>query len=261
MTSKELFLFASYHKNFPVPKASYVCPIHAGKAISKTSLPFEGDNTGDHISHLNEFYSELTVIYWVWKNFNREYVKYWGIVHYRRFFCNDTFIGRIKKKSIYSYAATQQALDAVLNDTLEQSFLEDFKEYDVILQRPMYVYKKKGIIKSINQHYGDEHFASDWKVTQDILLEKYPEYKKSIHFFDQPKMSFFNMMMAPWHVWDDYLEWLFDILFEVDKQIQKAEDPYQRRVMGYLSERLINLYFFHNSQYKIKYYPIASFEK
>jgi hypothetical protein len=93
-----------------------------------------------------------------------------------------------------------------------------------------------------------------------VIEEKYPEYKKSFDYFDQSKMSFFNMMIASWKVWDEYLTWLFNILLEVEKRIPKSEDKYQRRVMGFISERIINLWVYHN-KLKVKYYPVAVFEQ
>lgn len=48
---------------------------------------FKGNNTeveGENINHLNRFYSEMTTMYWVWKNKKRS--KYVGFCHYRRRF-------------------------------------------------------------------------------------------------------------------------------------------------------------------------------
>ena len=45
------------------------------------------DDTGDNISAKNCYYSELTGLYWVWKNVkDPDYV---GVCHYRRYLLND----------------------------------------------------------------------------------------------------------------------------------------------------------------------------
>ena len=48
---------------------------------------FKGNNMeveGENINHLNKFYSEMTTMYWVWKNNIRS--KHVGFCHYRRRF-------------------------------------------------------------------------------------------------------------------------------------------------------------------------------
>lgn len=63
-------------------------PIQAGKALHPDlDLGFTCDNTGDNISEKNDHYSELTVLYWGWKNIKD--VEYIGLNHYRRYFDAD----------------------------------------------------------------------------------------------------------------------------------------------------------------------------
>ena len=54
---------------------------------------------------------------------------------------------------------------------------------------------------------------------------------------------------------DKYCDWLFSILFEVEKRIQISSDLYQSRVFGFMAERLLNLYIYHN-QFSVKYLPV-----
>ena len=58
-------------------------------------------------------------------------------------------------------------------------------------------------------------------------------------------MRFFN----------EYCNWLFSILFEMSstKDIS-SYDKQQARIYGFLSERLLNIYLYHNrNKYKVKY--------
>ncbi|RGN01211.1 DUF4422 domain-containing protein [Fusobacterium mortiferum] len=50
------------------------------------------------------------------------------------------------------------------------------------------------------------------------------------------------MMIVRKEIFDDYCEWLFSILFEVEKRIQISNNVYQARVFGFLSERLMRVY-------------------
>ncbi|MFN2457747.1 MAG: DUF4422 domain-containing protein [Chitinophagaceae bacterium] len=80
-----------------------------------------------------------------------------------------------------------------------------------------------------------------------VVIEKYPDYANSITPFGEGKYMYFNnIMITSWTVWDAYLNWLFDILFEVQQRIKLPEQGYQQRVFGFLSERLHNLFIYHN---------------
>lgn len=256
-------LFSVFHKPFYRPAASFVTPIQVGAAIAAQRLEMQGDNTGDHISSHNTFYNELTACYWIWKNADRTAFDAWGLCHYRRYFqVNKRKLFFIKRTRVY-YTPTPESIDSVVNDRLYQRMQQLLQQHDVIVQRPEYAHKKKGKVYSIAESYAKQHLQEDWEHTMTVIKEKYPDYHNSIDAFNrQTKLSYYNMMVAPWHIWDGYFTWLFDILFEVENRLQDiaARDAYQRRVMGFLSERLLNLYLFHH-KLKTGFLTIALFEK
>ena len=57
---------------------NYKC--NAGSA--RCFLKMNGDDTGDNISDLAKYFSELSVQYWAWKNVDADY---YGLCHYRRY--------------------------------------------------------------------------------------------------------------------------------------------------------------------------------
>ena len=72
------------------------------------------------------------------------------------------------------------------------------------------------------------------------------------------------MLVAKKEVFDAYAEWLFDILFEVEKRIQKdveKRDTYQKRVYGFLSERLMTIYIDLHPELKVKEVPVIFIEE
>ena len=63
------------------------------------------------------------------------------------------------------------------------------------------------------------------------------------------------MLIAKRTFVERYCEWLFDILFEVEKRIDISNySVYQKRVFGFLAERMFNICLYKN---KIKVYSAS----
>ena len=252
-------LYTSFHKPFIVPSSKYVIPIQGGKAIAKTQLEMIGDDTGENISYLNPYFSELTVLYWVVKNAERN-CEAWGLCHYRRYFMHKKKIFG-KTKSDYRFHPSEKNINAVLNEKLFSEIENIFETYDAIVQIPKLIHKRKGVIKNLEENYVEYHPSHHWQIVKDVLFEKYPNYKESWEPFCQlTKISFYNMMIAKWNVWDAYADWIFDILLEVWKRIEHEPEENRSRILGFMSERLMNLFLIHN-KIKTAYLPIATFDK
>ena len=74
-------------------------------------------------------------------------------------------------------------------------------------------------------------------------------------------MYSFNMFIMPWNLFDKYMEWLFSILFELEKRSDiNIEDKYQKRVCAFMAERLQTVWVNKNNL-KIKELPILYFKK
>jgi len=78
-------IFTMTHKKFDAPNDKMYVPLHVGRAMSE-DLGYLGDNTGENISDMNCYYSELTGVYWIWKNYHES--DYVGVCHYRRYLIN-----------------------------------------------------------------------------------------------------------------------------------------------------------------------------
>lgn len=257
--SMDIILYSVFHKPFIQPAADFVKPIHAGRSISKEKLSILGDDTGDSISQLNPYFCELTAIYWIWKNAGRK-EEYWGLCHYRRYFTKPIKRLLAKPKALFDISATQHEMDRYVNNKIKILMLDLLKEHDVLLQTPIYLYKKKGVVKTLVQHYRENHISEHWDILRQKLIEMYPDYKDSFNSFEKAeKISFFNMAVGNWKFWDNYLNWLFPLLFAIQPLIKLTCDPYQDRVFGYLSERLLNLYVWHN-KLKAAYLPVVVFK-
>lgn len=252
-----IILFSAFHKHFVQPNTDWIVPIQVGKAISDTDLGFLGDNTGDNISSLNPIFCELTMAYWIWKNADRSQHSHWGLMHYRRYLSAPNLAYYISGKK--SIIIKQQQLNDYINEKTKANILKDLQDYDVIMpfRRRLKIEEQK---MTLEEQFKTVHCPDHWDIMKQVLLEKYPEYEQSLQLFYKSKRMYYgNMMIASWKMWDHYLEWLFDILFEVLQRINIPDDMYQKRVSGFLSERLLDLYMYHHKP-KIKRYLTINLE-
>lgn len=213
---------------------------------------FLQDNTLHNISSKNDNYCELTACYWLWKNLND--IEYIGLCHYRRyfnFFPNKLSLKPSTQKRISKAKLDKHKISTVPVEKQKNKIITNLETFDLILPKP----RKMKV--SISEDYILHHRESDLIKVKEIIISKYPDFKKSINDYLDNNTIFYqcNMMITRKKIWDDYHEWLFDILFELEKNIIIPEDNFQRRVFGFLSERLFNLYIFHH-KFKIKEYPL-----
>ena len=198
------------HKKFDVPTDPMYKPLHVGRECS-VDLGYLGDNTGEHISHLNCYYSELTGFYWLWKNCKD--VDYIGTCHYRRFLINEQ--------------------EKVLN---QQEYEQLLQNYDLITT--------KRVILNNSYHYGfsANHNIQALDTTGEVIKDLYPEYYETfITLVHQNETYFGNMIVTSKRLFDEYCEWIFSIFEEVSNRINldTDEDAYHKRVLGFISEFLL----------------------
>ena len=202
-------IFAMTHKKFDPPKDTMYVPLHVGRE-GKEDLGYLADNIGDHISGKNQYYSELTGIYWVWKNFsNSDNV---GICHYRRFLVNDG--GRLFSEAEIESLLTRYDLITTKTLTMRYPYYDGFSK---------------------------NHNLEDLKTALEIIREMYPDYYETVSSLVHKRETWFgNIMICKKTLFDEYCSWLFPIFFEMEKRICVDEyDDYHKRVYGFISEFLL----------------------
>ena len=183
------------------------------------------DDEGDNISAKNPNFCELTGLYWIWKqrlSEDRRKGKYIGLVHYRRFF-SDSFYGK-------------QALN-------NKKIVKLLKKGDIVL--PFNNVDPRTVQVMYCDHSG---FQSDLDKVRKILSDKYPDYVRDYDSFLKGHDNyFFNMFITTPELFDQYCKWLFDILFTLEPETDLTNyNAYQKRIYGFLSERLLNVWVRHN---------------
>lgn len=188
------------------------------------------DNTGVNISDKNKLLNEMTSIYWMWKNYNKignpEYI---GHNHYRRFFN--------------------------LND------ITDYENYDIIISKP--IFSSNSI--SLLQQYGFYHVVDDLYLCIETIKNKnivFGENFERYLMISGTNYAPCNMFIMKKHLFFEWCEFLFPILFELEsKIILSGRDNYQKRALCFLTERIFNFWCFNKLQNGCKIKEIDMYEK
>lgn len=195
---------------------------------NKDSFPknIQRDDTGDNIANRNNQYSELTALYWAWKNLNADYI---GIVHYRR------YMSKKKCKSLNDILSVEEAMKVL-------------EKKDIIVVRPR-VY-----LESVKQHFVNCHrtmkdvSARQLEILEETIQEETPEYITSFKkVMNGHSAHMFNMFIMSKENLDEYCSWMFPILFETESKIE-SENILFNRLMGSLSEFLLDTWIIKNNK-------------
>lgn len=198
--------------------AEWVTPIRVGAALQRGLVEGLSDDMGEHISYKNKNYSELTALYWIWKNCmdtetTEEKKEYYGLCHYRR----------------------------ILNLSDDDVLRLTDNDVDVVLPFPM-LYEP-----NIEEHHKRYVKDEDWSVLIDVLRSLYPE-KISMYSDIMLQQYFYNynIIIARKEVLKEYCSWLFPILEKLEElSIPKGTDRNDRYI-GYIGETLSTVYFMAN---------------
>lgn len=187
-----------------LPEYEYVVPLQAGAALAKKQVCELRDNTGDNISTLNRYYNELSCLYWVWKNTNN---KYSGICHYRRLFESD------------------HALTPLIEGSA-----------DVVLPSPVIVYP------NLRGYYLGWGLDIYYEVMLAVVKDGYADYYETACWCAEHNLFIpNNICIAKREILDDYCNFLFGVLFEVEARMKKMDTQKQKRC--WLSEHVSTIYF------------------
>lgn len=201
--------------------------------VGKPELSIDGgqnDSTGDSISARNKFYCELTGHYWIWRNDRSSDVV--GLCQYRRFLWLNEPPRRLCSQNFPSLEECRQHLSTErLNEMLDG--------YDIILPRP-YAFSRDTIETQFVRAHRRENFEQMLRSIERVHPECMSTARK---VFERRTAYLANLLIARRKIFDEYSRWLFDVLFDIEKNIRLDES--NGRMLGYMGERLLNLYAAH----------------
>lgn len=228
-------MMVATHKPYQMPEDKVYYPVHVG-AEGKDSIGYTKDNQGDNISSKNANYCELTGLYYMWKNEEYDVL---GLVHYRRYFVHNK-----KKGDKWEKILTENNIKSIMKYT------------DIVLPK-----KRNYFIETNYSQYAHAHHAIDLDTTREIIEEMYPEYLEA---YDKSMKKTsghrFNMFIMKKQFADEYCQWMFDILFELEKRLDISKySVNDARVFGFVSERLMDVWL-DTKGYQYKELPVQFME-
>lgn len=212
-------------------------PIQVGKCQTHAELGYLSDEDGESIAEKNSTYCELTALFWMWKNCTDDVI---GLCHYRRYFTQNPFSIQIKY-----YMPFRKATKLL-------------KGFDIILPEKIY------LKNTVQEKYSlsGAGFQKDLDTVKKIIELYYPEYIFSYNKVMCGKEEYFwNMFIMRKELLNQYCEWLFDILEKLEAVTDlSVYDNRQKRIYGYISERLLNVWVEKN-QFRIYECPVVQSDK
>lgn len=235
--NRQIKIYVATHKKITkINLKTPYTPIMVGAVLASDDFDYLRDDKEMNISKKNKNYCELTAMYWIWKNDNSDVV---GLVHYRRYFMN------LFERIVY-HPMSSNKINKIMNN------------YDMIL--PV---RSVMLHSTVYSQYKDNHYIKDLDICREIIKNDFPDY---IDAFDSTMKEHeyyeYNMLICKKKYYNQYMEWLFKILFKAEKQIDISEySDYDKRVFGFLSERLFNVWIKKNSNIKIKKISVYNIDK
>lgn len=254
---EKISIYVATHKKFAIPKhldRDIFIPILAGKAIydpekdnnynnENMILPELGDDTGDNISDRNRRYSELSAMYWIWKNDKDSDII--GLNHYRRYTIDNENKEPIDRETILENLSKYDAMVFGIGSDNEMCYNKDF---------------------SIYMGYKEAHNGKDFENALIACKELFPDIYDAYYYemMNSAGMCICNIIICRRELFIKYCEFLFPILFEVEKKIDWDNDDfykndYQMRAVSFLAERMLRAWLIVNG-YTFKAQNILEYE-
>lgn len=244
MSDIQIFVCNTPGKDSQQVAQSIYHPIYGGAALTQQTMnpEFARDDAGENISDKNRSYCEMTVQYWAWKNVQADY---YGFCHYRRYF---GFSASRAQEDVYGnviaeYISEKNIAKYGLDEAAARKVIEGA---DIVVTDRVDVTKMPEFYTSIRDHYrkGCSLHEKDLDLLLQLMDEQCPEYSETARrYLDGPSGYYCNMFVMRKELFQEYAQWLFDLLQEFDKRADMSHYSVEGyRTPGHLAERLTGIF-------------------
>ena len=251
---EKIKIFSAYYKQYYIPKSPIFCPIHVGHINSQNELGLLADDTGDNISSKNLTFNEVTAQYWVWKNYKE--AEFVGFCHYRRYLIypsENNIYNKISNKIRRTFKIKNKNFTTQMDEKLNlftSKILNDTEKYDIFVPREILM------PLTLEEQYEKFHVIDHYIQLGKSIEKEAPELSKYFMLASSRKAIFLgNLFIMKFEIFDNYMQKAIKVLEDVEKNIVLPDDAYQRRAIGFLSERLFTVFMYYildTQDYKVK---------
>jgi len=230
-------VFQSYHTKAPMFKSEWCIPIQLTRDGTSRLCDLQ-DNGGDSIADRNVWYSELSGIYWVWKNWLPMHpeCEYVGFCHYRR---GLDPLNAAETNKLYCPKSLSD-IQTVLSAT-DEAVYKAIEDFDIILPEHVSGFSYETQMGRDGEKRREADFCCNY------IDSQFPEYKNALvkARTTMPYMACCFIMRKALFV--EYATWIFSIMFALESQtlsVWKSFICYQDiRMPAYINEWLINVWY------------------
>ncbi len=199
---------------------TWITTLQAGAALTEQRFSAVTDADGDNISSKNAYYNEMTGMYWLWKNTGWDIS---GLCHYRRQFESDI------------------ALKPLLDGTA-----------DAVLPVPALVYPN---LRGYYCNWGEDSY---YQMMLQVIREQKEDYYETAVWCAEHEIFYpNNIFLAKREVIEDYCQFAFDVIDEVETRMRNFDGVKQKRC--WLSEHVTTIYFMKHKNDRIVFSNLKRF--
>jgi hypothetical protein len=228
-------MFGAAHRRDRMPAIPGVDWIFAGadgRDLGPDPPPWR-DDTGAQISARNAGWSEMTALYWLWRNARG--IDAVGFCQYRRQFDFRPGPQAIERETYLDTPDQVQRHGAHFVDraTIDRHLAAG----EIIVTRPM-------PLPTCNpEQYAIAHVADHYVAMIDHVLSARSEYAPQVVAQARDRRLYgCNMFVMPWSDFDRLCEFWFECLFALEARLPVTRSGYHGRVFAFLSERIFDLH-------------------